>query len=235
MARHPTTRSRNGRGGGAQLELEQADIGEVWASPTAKVDVRVRNTGRESVEVERFAFGCCGSNVSPSAAVIPAGESVTLTVTLDLTPQHISEFGRLTRPFEFQLTAETASPKRAYRWAVAGTCRAALAPETPILHFGEANLFGRPPVPRLLTVLVADPGWSVTATPDTPRLRVLAIDRRADRAVIRLVPETAAARGPFSANLRLEAFDPTGQMVASTSVEVDGVVRDLGPNGRTEP
>lgn len=224
---------------GLTVPLEAGHVGDVWESDAAVVRVPVRNTTGRAVRVMHLSTDCRARAIEPAAFTLPPGDTITVAVTLDLTDRRPSEFGAVARPFSFHLQASVEGRSRPVRWRLAGTCRSRVAVGSPVVNFGEANVAGRPPVSRWVAVRLHDPAdtFGVTSSSDAIRAEGQPGPDGGMRLVI--TPDTNRLRGDFSGTIRVDAIGPDGAVTGTTTVAVEGTVRNrevVHPaNGESQP
>jgi hypothetical protein len=214
------------------VPLESGDVGEVWESDAAVVRVPIRNTTDRAIRINHLSTDCRAKQIEPRACAVPPHGEVTVAVTLDLADRRLAEFGLLSRRFSFRLAATVEGRTGSIRLPVAGTCRSRVAVSTPVVNFGEANVAGRPPVSRSVTVRLSDPADLLGASSSSDLIRV--VGRREPNGGIQLVitPDTNRLRGDFSGTVQVDAIGPDGRAKGSTTIAVEGTVRVQEPSRR---
>lgn len=185
------------------------------------------------------AGACQGGKIEPAACVVPPGGEVAVALTLDLTDRRPSEFGALSRPFSFQLEASVEGRTRPVRWQLTGTCRSRVAVGCPVVNFGEANVAGRPPVSRSVTVRLHDPADTFGAYSSLNAIRAEGRPGPNGGRQLVITPDTNRLRGDFSGTIRVDAIDREGKVTGTTVIRVEGTVREWEQtrplDGRSQP
>ena len=133
-------------------------------------------------------------------------------------------------PFELPLVATVEGEQRSIRWQITGTRRSRVAVSPIYLNFGESNVAGRPPVSRTVAVFLDDSAQTFGANSSSDLIRV--VGRPGLNGGIRLVvtPDTTRIRGDFAGTILVTAIGHDGQVTGSTTVAVEGTVREPEPS-----
>lgn len=163
--------------------------------------------------------------VAPEAATIAARGELDVSLTYDLTDRVPTEFGKLSREFQVTFSVDVSGiPQKAF--VLTGTCRSHIAADPTVLHFGEANVRGQPPVSRRLDVHTDAETATIRVVPNDSSLTVGDVERHGNGWRVCLAPDVQRVRGRFATTLRLDALNPAGDVIGITRVAVDGVVRE---------
>jgi hypothetical protein len=157
--------------------------------------------------------------------VIPARGDLVVRLTYDFTDRVPADFGKLAREFQVTLSLEVIGIPQ-MPLVASGICRSHLATNTTLLNFGEANIRGREPVPRWLTVTTDDKTTMVRFVPDDNSLRIGAVVQQGNLWRVPITPDQAHIRGDFDTAVRIEALDHSGEIIGTSRVAVTGSVRD---------
>jgi len=128
------------------VDAEALDFGEVWAEPSFRWSLPIQNRTPKDVEIQAFESSCNCSSIDPKSTVVPAGDTIAVSVELDLRPKKPEAAGLSWREFSTDILPVTKHARPgAMRWRVHGLVRRypiALAPDPP--DFGEQLIRGRP-------------------------------------------------------------------------------------------
>jgi hypothetical protein len=202
------------------------NLGEVWESDATLVQVRLTNTTDKPLSLTRIGGNCnCTRAYSETATIAPHGELV-VNLTYDLTKRHPMDFGKLSCEFEVEMSVEiSGSPSK--RFVLKGTCRSHIAMSTTVLHFGESNVRGSPPISRWLDVAADAETANLRIVPIGSAVQVGAVERHGNGWRVQLTPNVPQVHGQFDSTLQVFAVNSAGEVIANCQVVVDGIVREL--------
>ncbi len=225
---------------GLAIELSALDLGEVWEENHFHRQVRIRNESTEDAFIERFGLGCSScTSIEPKALRIPAGETATVTLDIDLLQRSLRDFGRETRSFSsdfWPVLQGRTEPARSGEntWTVRGTVRSRVTVDSPALNFGEAPIQGEPPVTLRVRARVHVPAKGLEVRTDASKLsvRIQPLESHPDQFDLLVAPRADLPPGRFQTDLAVEVVQESGERVPGPVVSVAG---DVQPEVRVLP
>src|SRR5262249_3396878 len=115
------------------------DFGETWLSPEFEWTLPIRNTGTQDIEISGVISSCSCLSIKPTACTVRAGETVLVTLTLDLTRAlKVDSTGKTTAASDFSVSVRPLlHESSSFRtWVVHGFVRTPFTLSHPILDFG---------------------------------------------------------------------------------------------------
>jgi hypothetical protein len=207
------------------------DIGEVWEEKAFQQDLPVRNRTGESVQILAFVTSCGCVSIKPNSLVVPAGETRTVRVTLDLTIRPPWALGLAQRPFETEIYPQVKSTRSAQRvWKLRGTVKCRVALDAPTVDFGEEAVHGLPPAWRKVRATAHVPVERLEAKVDA-KLMTAQVKRLGEGAKnqfeIKVAPQPSLPPGPFDSEVEIRAITPDGASVSGATLKVMGRMQPL--------
>lgn len=121
------------------IDSGDLNLGTVWQQPELRVSLPIRNPSHRDVVVERLSASCNCTSVAPQAFRVPAGESRTVDLTIDLL-KSIHDVGAPEDSFLVTLTAVVESPRSdSLQWPLHGVVRRSLHVSPPVINLQGAN------------------------------------------------------------------------------------------------
>jgi hypothetical protein len=219
---------------GLFVEPATLDLGEVWEAKRHVIPIPIRNRTSVDIRIDELSASCNCAGVSPRAFVIPAGQTVTVEVAIDLTHRMPWEVGRANRPLTIELRPVCASRPSAKQWVIRGTVLSRVTLNQLELAFGDSNTHGQPPMPRRLAGTAHVPAAFLTARVEPPvvDVRIEPPGEGDGRFTLVVTPDTRQPAGGFKGTLYVGVATPHGEHLPGTEIPIDGVLK---PGGWTLP
>ncbi len=205
------------------------DFGEAWEAQEFDWNLPITNEATQDVEIVDFDVSCVCTAVQPRSLSIPAGESRTVKLILDLRRIEKRDRNQASRAFHVDLRPSI-RPPHAVRspWTLRGRVKSALVWDPVVVDFGAIPEFNQPPMP--ITV-------GVTGLLPLERLEIASTDRRfacelhsrglgGKEYEISLRAAPTFPVGPINAGLIITPILPGGRRIPSVTVPVRGTIVD---------
>jgi hypothetical protein len=132
---------------GLAVNIADLKAGEVWEEKQYIHRLPIHNTTNTDIEILSFIKSCSCTEVEPRSLTIPAGQTATVNLIIDLTHRTMAELDLAARPFAIEVKPYLKSVwPRTPGWSVEGTVKSRVTLDTKAVHFGERPVYGQPPV-----------------------------------------------------------------------------------------
>jgi hypothetical protein len=120
---------------------ERLDFGEAWEQKRFQWKFPIENRSQEPVHIRNFGKSCSCAEINPNSAVIPAGETQEVVLTLDLSRQRTNKASETGYSFaaEIEPIVEGRSPRQIKGWNVRGWVKHSLRLERQNIDFGQRS------------------------------------------------------------------------------------------------
>jgi hypothetical protein len=213
---------------GLAIPAADLDMGEVWEEKGIAWRLPIRNQTDATVEIHDLLASCGCTSIEPRKLSIPAGETATINLQLDLTHRTYSDAGLAERPFAVMLRPVVgASQPRGPAWKLHGTIKSRVTVDPLAVDFGERPIHGQTPVTQKIAVAVHVPcrGLDVVVVPN---VATAAVHRRSDDEAkfdIVLAANPDLPPGRFQADVRLITVSPDGEKALGVTVPLSGIMQ----------
>ncbi|MFO0896793.1 MAG: DUF1573 domain-containing protein [Pirellulales bacterium] len=208
---------------GRNLQINPAllSLGEVAARKDHVVEIPVVNRGDEEVAVASVSTSCVCTRVEPASFRVPAGESVTLRVHLDLSPKSSQDLAKATRDVAHELKFELAGENSpGPSWVLQGRVINPYEVSPGFAQFAEQLVEGRAFEACELTVKGRAKLHSLEARCDARWAAVQALPQSDGSYRLRIQPNSALPVGEHQFEVDLVGSDASGQLLAEQPVPV---------------
>ncbi|GEM_PF-5821099 len=213
---------------GLAVDIADLKAGEVWEEKQYIHRLPIRNTTNMDIEILSFIKSCSCTEVEPRTLIIPAGQTATVNLIIDLTHRTMAELDLAARPFAIEVKPYLKSGwPRSRGWVVEGTVKSRVTLDTKAVHFGERPVYGQPPVKMKLLATVHVPVEKLEATLDKQVVSAEINRRTEDPSKYEVVLTTVPSLPPgeFEANLQLDVVTPAGERLYGATLPVAGKVQ----------
>jgi hypothetical protein len=211
--------------GGLVVAAKALQFGEVWEKKGFTWEVPIRNVTKEPIEITDWFLSCNCSDIQPKTLRIPAGQTATARLTVDLTVRKSHEATQSRRPVAYEITPVLGNNKpRRQRWKVEGTVLSKVTVNALYIHFGESPVRGESPVWRKLVGTVHVPFKKLAAVADAKRLavRLRQLPDNPARFELHVSPQPDMPAGPFRSDVILEIIAADGSREQGLTLPVEG-------------
>jgi hypothetical protein len=210
---------------GLAVDLKDLELGEVWEEGSFFHELPIHNQNETPVKVLDFQVSCGCVAVEPHALSIPAGQTGTIQLKLDLTHRKPGEIGLAARPFALEVRPVTkrAQPSQA-GWHLHGAIKSRVALDSLALDFGEFPIRGQSACSRTVVATVQPPTSQAVVTFDR---NVLAVQtkRRAtssDQYELTIAPLPTLESGRFESSVDVDVRTAEGKRLSGVRFPVSG-------------
>jgi hypothetical protein len=213
------------------VPADKLNVGEVWETKDAKFPLPITNTTDRTLEIQDFESSCDCGEIVPRRLTLPPGGTATVTVTFDLLPRNNRQLGMARRQFSTTLKPILASREKVEPLTIQGVAKSWVTLNYMHVHFGDANVAGRPPVSRkvIATTYVDIDGISATVDNDSISATVTKLPD-ADKFQLLLTPNTTKQPGPFAATVTLRPVGVRAPPGVTLTLPVEGTLAQ--PEGK---
>lgn len=226
----------SGLDAGLFVAAERLSLGDLWEDTRFKWLLPIQNRGDKDVDVDTFFASCMCVTTQPRRLLIPAGESRTLELTLDLTPQP-SKRPPTTWPFEVRLQPAILGPRGNFiflkGWELHGTVRRVLSLPRYQLDFGKHSERSQPlpAQPLAITSLGSLRGIAAECGSMSFQAEVKPVRGSNSRFELTISPKGIVPIGAHQFEVHVIAELAMGQKVTSRGISVTAeVVSDIQPS-----
>ena len=137
-----------------EVDPEHLDFGEVWVQDKFQWTLPITNTSSEPVEVLEFRTTCACTSIEPKSVVIPAGETVAIQLTVDLTTVIKSGVtAEDVEPFSMRVVPLLRNGLAQYSgWELKGRIMSPIVGGLPLLVFDDEVIAGAVPASATITI-----------------------------------------------------------------------------------
>lgn len=204
------------------------DIGAVWTQQALCRSLPIRNPTSEDNRVLEFGSSCSCLSVEPKSLLVPAGGTVTVLVTIDLTPKTTSEANSFARDFRMTLVPRIQNSQLlAGGWTIHGYVRSPITPSTQLIHFGDGLILGKPFPSQVIELTAHVPLGRLHADCPSSFATATVFPQKGSQSTkyrLTISPKENLPEGPFSFRLILTATDVTGTELPNMIFLVKGEV-----------
>jgi hypothetical protein len=220
----------------ARLEIapEFLDFGEAWEQDAFPWTVSMHNPTRRDIRISRFATSCDCTSIDPQSVTVPAGQSIDVRLTFDLSSPKSSDAQESPRPFSVRLVPTVADPLPPLKgWTIEGQVRRAYFVEPPRIAFGDSLIAGQPYEPQFAIVMTEIPLATLTAETDAPELARASLQPlSADSSTheLRVEPVDSVPVGFHRFHVLLNGVTARGEEIPTATLDIlMRVVSDIQP------
>jgi hypothetical protein len=213
---------------GLEVDAADLDAGEVWERPDFVHPIVIRNRRSATAEIKGFVASCGCLMVEQHTLAIPAGETATVRLKLDLTHRALHELGQAVRPLHVEIRPFCKGVvSQESGWLLHGVVKSALTLDTLSLHLGDALVSGAAPFSRKVRATMHVPGGSLraTANPDLVTVDVRQSPGETNEFELDIAPRKGLPVGPFTCNLKLEVVSPAGEVLPGATLPIRGTTQ----------
>lgn len=215
---------------GLVVSPEHLNFGRVWEGSAFEVAIPIENRSDKEVEIDGFAKSCNCSSLTPEKLTIPARQSRTVLMKLDLTTGSSAPDER-----EFSVAfAPLIRGGRGYEkgWTVAGRVRTALRPQVSLVNVGRASILAQPLSPQSILVRSTLALRRLEAQAETPvaRVGVRPVKTEKNTFEVTITPQTGLPVGAVRFDVALRPVTLAGETLPDKMIHVAGrITSDLVP------
>jgi hypothetical protein len=209
----------------ARLEIDprRLDFGEAWEQKEFSWSISLRNPTRYDIFISRLASGCGCATINSAPLSVPAGQTLEVPLTLDLTAGGRSGNDG-SRPFSAEIVAIVAGNAPPLKpWTIRGTVRCAYRFEPSRVDFGESLVVGAPIEPRFVMLAPETPLATLSADCDAPDLASVDLRTVAENGELfelRITPAASLKRGSHRFQVLLNGVGAGGDPIPTVSLPV---------------
>lgn len=210
------------------MSAADLDLGEVWEDPEFVRRITIRNTGTQTVSVEKLLGGCECTELEPRSFALAPGGAQELAVKIDLTHRFPHQFGMERR--ELLLDVSPVFAKRgaaAEHWPIRGVVKSRVSVDGRGLAFGDLCGQGGPAVTGTMKATAHVPlaGLEATGPTDKATVSVVPVPKRPGGYDVRVTPDPDLPLGHFRFDVGLTAVSPDGTRHRCVAFYVEGEMR----------
>lgn len=213
---------------GLAVAVSSLDLGECWEEKAVPCQLPIRNLTGNPIEVYDFAASCTCLEVAPRSITVPAHETVTISVKVDLSRRTSIDLGRAVRPFTIEVIPIFKGGKQPRQgWALHGSVRSRITLSTTTLDFGESPVQGEPsPVQKVVAKAhVPSRGLEARTSSRSVTCQVSRVGTTPDTFEVAIAPQSTLPPGSFSANVIIDLITPSGERLPGVTLPVLGQVQ----------
>jgi hypothetical protein len=222
--------------GGLVISAEALRFGEVWEKKDFTWELPVRNVTKEPIQITDWSASCNCLDVQPRSVRIPAHQTSTVRLALDLTARRPHEATLARRQLAYEIMPVFADGRRLRprAWRVEGVARSKLTLDALYVHFGESPVHGEEPVARKVMGNVHVPFQRLETVVDAKRLdvRLRQFPDSPKRFELLVSPQPTLPPGPFRAEVVLNIITAEGKRERGLVLPVEG---EMQPGVRLLP
>jgi hypothetical protein len=220
---------REPRIAGLTVAAADLDFGEVWEAEEFAWPLPIRNETSKDIKIVDFFKSCTCFEVNPRSLTVPAHQTKTVQLTLDLTNRSEAETGLQSRLFLNEITPQLEKGKFPHEpgWQLHGLVRSRITLDNLAVHFGEAPVHGQASVPYrvLAKVHVATEKLEITVHPDLALVQVRRRDDDPSQFEISVAPRSDLPVGRFEGRVKIDLLTPSGDRLSGISLPIEGQVQ----------
>jgi hypothetical protein len=216
---------------GLYVSPQHLDIGEVWENPAFKWEVPIENHTTKDIHIDGFLPSCTCLSIEPPSLVVPARESATVTLTLNLmlTSRKNADLQSKEVDVGFAPHLSEGLPSHA-GWMLTGRVRRVLKLEPRTIYFETGLVRGQPFTAQSVQVTSFAPLEKLAAQCD-PLHGTVVVERRAgtaDAFHVAVTPRANLPAGPFRFEVMLEPKSGGNATLPTVTIPVEGkIVEDI--------
>jgi hypothetical protein len=217
------------------VDSQHLDFGEVWAASRFHWQVSLTNPTQEPITLKQLSGDCACVAIGAIPPQLQPGETVPVSLTLDLTHSEPRESTSWVHPYQHRLTAVAVMDGnvREFNWTIQGRVKQAIRPAGSSLQFDTVSV-REVGIERSLKLAAAEcvdhiecdarPNWSV---------QVNRVQSASGEFVVVVRPREPLQPRPVSDVIRLTPFGSSGNALPERKVTLVGeFVRDILPAPR---
>jgi len=168
--------------GSLYVPARHPDFGNVWLQKDFQCTIPITNRSHNEIEILRFQSSCERGSTAPNSVIVPAGETVDVQVTFDLTrgtfySTHGSSAPIPSRSFAAQLAAGTAAGiATEHVWEIRNTVRTPFVLSESYVDFEDRLIVGTNFPTKSLELHCAYPMMQVVASTSDSSLALATIN-----------------------------------------------------------
>jgi hypothetical protein len=208
------------------IDEDELTFGEAHPVPDFEHSITLHNPTALTIEATLTA-SCKCTRFAPRHLVIPAGESRTAAVALNLIPLNNAEAAEPVRPFDVDIVAELGGTRPGrQRWTLTGEVTAPVTLETGMIRFDGELVRGTDFRAKSILVRLHQPASSVQASCDPleAECAVTAVSGKPDEFQLQVLPSEKLLDGPFQFFVALLAVSADGKETVGNPLRVGGTV-----------
>jgi hypothetical protein len=215
--------------GGLVIPSESLDMKEVWEAKDIVWRLPIQNRTSGDIEIQKFLSSCGCTAVEPSRLTIPAGETRTVNLLIDLTHRRVEEYALERRPITISIQPITSAARRVNpaAWQIHGIVRSRVTLDAQTVHFGHQAVRGEPAVKRRVLATVHVPCQLLDVRVN-PLVATATIKRRQDdpqRYEITIGVNPELPPGNFQTNAKISVVGPNGDSELAFTLPIIGTMQ----------
>jgi hypothetical protein len=210
---------------GLYIDPGSLDVGEVWEDPEYHVPLTVKNLGSQTQTIVDFQPSCHCVDIEPRNLIVPANQSVRLTVALDLTRRTPDQVGLARRPLLVSLRPVFQGDfGAASGWELRASVRSRVSLESAQIAFADQCTRGGTAVWRKVKATAHFPleRLEVYAPPEIADVRSEPLAHDPGKYIILVSPRPSLPAGPFQFQVQVDAVEAGGSTHRCASIEAYG-------------
>ncbi len=220
--------------GGLAVSAADLDMAEVWEEKGVVWRLPIRNRTTTSIDIREFKTSCGCTAIKPRSLSIPAGETATVQLTIDLTHRSLSEYGMERRPFAVSIQPIAPGIRcGGGSWQLHGIVRSRVTLDRQNVHFGDQPIHGQPAAALQARATVHVPCQRLEVVVN-PLVAAATVKQRGDETQfdITIAANPDFPPGSFQTNAEIYAVAPSGKRALAATLPIAG---DMQPEVRLLP